>query len=339
MTRVAVTGGTGFVGANLVRRLLAEGDEVHLLVRPGHHTWRLDDVLDDLHRREVDLGARDELAALVHVMAPDQVFHLAAHGAYPWQTDEPAIRATNVIGTDNLVHACVSAGVRAFVNTGSSSEYGARDHAPTEDEAAQPDSYYGLTKAWGTLACRLAGFTTLRLYSVYGPWEDPRRFVPQLVEHALEGRLPPLAHPGTARDFVHVDDVVDALLLAADAAAATAADADVDAAEASTAHAGAAATSSGTSATGRPPPGPVYNVGTGVQTTLREAVAVARQVLGVDVEPAWDTLASRPWDTDVWVADRRRIERDLGWRPRTGFAEGFARTVEWHRAQQQAGQG
>ncbi len=324
MARVAVTGGTGFVGANLVRRLLAEGHEVHLLVRPEHHTWRLDDVLDDLHWREVDLGARDELAALVHVMAPDQVFHLAAHGAYPWQTDEPSIRATNVIGTDNLVHACVSAGVRVLVNTGSSSEYGPRDHAPTEDEAPQPDSYYGLTKAWGTLACRLAGFTTLRLYSVYGPWEDPRRFVPQLVEHALEGRLPPLAHPGTARDFVHVDDVVDALVLAAataDAGAAT------------------AATASGTRATGRPAPGPVYNVGTGVQTTLREAVAVARQVLGVDVEPAWDTMAPRPWDTDVWVADRHRIERDLGWRPRTGFAEGFARTVEWHRAQQQTGQG
>lgn len=323
MARVAVTGGTGFVGANLVRRLLADGHEVHLLVRPGHHTWRLDDVLDDLHRREVDLGARDELTTLVHVMAPDQVFHLAAHGAYPWQTDAPAIRATNVIGTDNLVHACVSAGVRAFVHTGSSSEYGARDHAPTEDEAAEPNSYYGLTKAWATLACRLAGFTTLRLYSVYGPWEDARRFVPQLIEHALEGRLPPLAHPGTARDFVHVDDVVDALLRAAANAGVT------------TMAEGGASTSSDQ----RPTPGPVYNVGTGVQTTLREAVAVAREVLGIDVEPAWDTLAPRPWDTDVWVADPRRVERDLGWRPRTGFAEGFARTVEWHRAQQQAGQG
>lgn len=303
MARVAVTGGTGFVGANLVRRLLVEGHEVHLLVRPGHHTWRLDGVLDDVRRRVVDLGARDDLAALVRVMSPDWVFHLAAHGAYPWQTDPVAIRDTNVVGTDNLVNACTAAGVGSFVHTGSSSEYGARDHAPAEVEAADPGSYYGLTKTWATQASRLAGFTTLRLYSVYGPWEDPRRFIPMLVQHGFEGRLPPLAHADTARDFVHVDDVVGALLLAASAMAPE---------------------------PGRP--GPVYNVGTGVQTTLREAVTVAQEVLAIGAQPAWDTLAARPWDTVVWVADPRRIGEELGWRPSLTFEEGFRRTVDWHRA-------
>ena len=299
MARVAVTGATGFVGANLVRRLLDDGHEVHVLVRPDHHRWRLEDVADDLHWRIVDLGDRTELGDLLHVMAPEQVFHLAAHGAYSWQTDEAAIFAANVVATDNLVAACRRAEVGALVHTGSSSEYGAVDHAPTEDEALRPNSYYALTKAWAGLAVQHAGYTTLRLYSVYGPWEDPRRLVATLVEHGLERRLPPLADPATARDFVHVDDVVDALRAAA---------------------------AQPTVAGGR-----VYNVGTGVQTTLRDAVAVARATFDLAAEPAWSTLAPRSWDTDVWVADPRRIAAELGWRPATAFADGFARTVTWQR--------
>ena len=306
MARVAVTGGTGFVGANLVRRLLADGHEIHLLVRPDHHRWRLDDVAGDLHWREVDLVARAELADLLHVMAPDQVFHLAAHGAYSWQTDEAAIFAANVVTTDNLVAACRRAGVASRVHTGSSSEYGAVDHAPTEDEALHPNSYYALTKAWATLAVQHAGYTSLRLYSVYGPWEDPRRFVATLVEHGLEGRLPPLADPASARDFVHVDDVVDALLAAA----------------------------------AQPPVarGRVYNVGTGVQTSLQDAVTLACARFAIEAEPAWSTLPARSWDTDVWVGDPRRIAAELGWRATTDFADGVARTVEWQRAQAAAGE-
>jgi dolichol-phosphate mannosyltransferase len=303
MPRVAVTGGTGFVGANLVRRLVADGHEVHVLTRGEHGAWRLKGVREAVSVHHVDLQDRDRLVELVGELAFESVFHLAAHGAYPWQTDAMAIRGTNVVGTDNLLHACAAAGVPTLVHTGSSSEYGARDHAPAEDEPVEPNSYYGLTKAWATMACRFAGFTTLRLYSVYGPWEDPRRFVPQLITHGLAGGLPPLAHPATARDFVYVDDVVDALVLAARVPAP-----------------------------GPTEPGPVYNVGTGVQTTLREAVVAAGEELAIDAEPAWDSMAPRPWDTEVWVADARRIERDLGWRPRTTFAEGLARTVDWHRS-------
>src|SRR5262249_8351750 len=198
--------------------------------------------------------------------------------------------------------ACVRAEPRAIVNTGSSSEYGFKDHPPAESEPLEPTSVYGVAKAAATLLCTSVGrerglpVTTLRLYSVYGEWEEPGRFVPALAEAALRGTLPALASPTVARDFVWVGDVVEAYLLAA-------------------ARRGAAA---------------VYNVGSGSQTTLAEAVDAARRVLGVAEEPSWGSMADRSWDTDTWVADVSKIERELGWRPTGAFDDRLAR-AEWPR--------
>jgi len=304
--RVVVTGGTGFVGANLARRCLREGHEVHLLVRRGHDPWRVEELRRDVTIHEADLADRARLAAVAAAIRPDWVFHLAVAGAYSWQTDAGEMVRTNVAGTINMVEAFAAAGFEAFVNAGTSSEYGPKDHAPAEDEPVEPDSSYAVTKVCATLWCRHAArarglrIPTLRLYSAYGPWEEPRRLVPALVVKGLRGGLPPLAGAATARDFVHVDDVAEAFLAAA---------------------------------AGRPDdPGAVYNVGTGVQTTIEEAVARARDLLGIAAEPRWGTMPARSWDTTVWVADNRRIARELGWRPWVSFADGLARTVEWFRS-------
>ena len=300
--RALVTGGTGFVGANLVRRLLEEGHDVGLLVRQGHDAWRLADVSDRVRWIHAGLDDVGGLAAQMVEFSPQWVFHLAAHGAYSWQTDSASIWATNVVGTANLLAACLKAGFEAFVNTGSSSEYGFKDHAPREDEPAEPNSPYAVAKVAATLYCSHvaqatgAAITTLRLYSVYGPWEEPRRFIPQLVARGLEGRLPPLAGPDTARDYVYVDDVCDAYLKVAREARR---------------------------------PGYVYNIGTGVQTTLREAVGLARRVLSIRPEPQWGSMPDRRWDTNVWIADRSAIEADLGWRPATALQDGLRLTADW----------
>jgi nucleoside-diphosphate-sugar epimerase len=301
--RALVTGAAGFVGANLARRLLADGHEVHAIVRPETDRWRLDDVATELDAHEVELRDHEAVAATVSEVRPEVVFHLATRGAYSWQSDVREILETNVLGTSNVVEACVHAGVRTLVNTGSSSEYGFKDHAPAESEALEPNSVYGVAKAAATQLCTVAArlhelsATTLRLYSVYGPYEEPGRFVPALVEGSLRGRLPALASPRVARDFVWVGDVVEAYLRAAAAAGA----------------------------------GSVYNVGSGTQTTLADAVEAARRALGVTEEPRWSSMADRSWDTEVWVADVRKIGRELGWRPTVSFEEGLARTAAWLR--------
>lgn len=305
MKRVLVTGATGFVGANLARRLLREGHETHLLVRPGYNAWRLAGIQSEALLHEVNFGDAAALDKIIGVIRPDWIFHLAAHGAYAWQNDLAQIVQTNFMGTMNLVEACMKVGFEAFVNTGSSSEYGFKDHAPRENEWLEPNSYYALTKASATMFCRYtaqsrgAHLPTLRLYSVYGPYEDPGRLMPTLIRCGLKGEWPPLVNPDTARDYVCVDDVCDAYLLAARQTGAEA--------------------------------GAVYNVGSGQQTSLREVVAMAQRVLGITAAPQWGTMPGRVWDTAVWVADNRKITQELGWTPRYALADGFTHMAQWCR--------
>jgi dolichol-phosphate mannosyltransferase len=298
-----VTGAAGFIGAALARRLLEDGHAVTLLVGPRTDAWRLQGLDGDAELATVDLRNAEAVEGALARARPELVFHLAAHGAYSWQQSLPRMIETNIAGCANVVEAAVRAGARAIVNAGSSSEYGLKDHAPPEEELPEPNSAYAVTKASATLYCgwvartRAAAVTTLRLYSAYGPWEEPRRLVPALVVHGLDRTLPPLVDPRIARDFVYVGDVLDAFLLAAERA--------------------------------RPGEGAVYNVGSGAQTTLRELAAAARLVFGIDHEPAWGSFPARAWDTDVWVADARRVERELGWRARTRIDEGLAATARW----------
>ena len=303
VSRAIVTGGAGFVAANLVRRLLQDGYEVIATVRPQSDTWRIDGIRADIDCVELDIKDAAHVADIVGRVRPDTIFHLAAHGAYSWQRERRRIFDTNLGGTMNVLEAALAHGVSAVVVAGSSSEYGFKDHSAAETEALEPNSDYAVAKAAASL---LAGYigrsesldvVTLRLYSAYGPWEEPARLVPTLVSSALSGHLPPLVDPDIARDFVFVADVVEAFIRAADQAEAV---------------------------TGR-----IFNLGSGRQTTLREIVETARRLLGVKEEPVWNTMPQRTWDTKVWVADSAQIRAELGWEPTTSLEQGLAATAEW----------
>jgi nucleoside-diphosphate-sugar epimerase len=303
MKRVLITGATGFIGANLARRLLTDGHEIHLLARPGYSRWRIQNIRKDADVYEVDLRDTHALEEVVRQIRPDWVFHLATSGAYSWQTDLSLMVQTNIVGTINLVEACSRAGYEAFVNTGSSSEYGFKQSAPSETEWLEPNSQYAVTKASASLYCRHVAqnrkvpLRTLRLYSVFGPYEETRRLVPSLIREGLKGKLPPLVGPETSRDYIYVDDVIDAYLL--------------------------------TASKPNQELGAIYNIGSGIQTSLREMVQTARQTLGIPAEPEWNTMPQRTWDTNIWVANIRRAVEEFDWYPRFNLQQVFLRTVQW----------
>jgi nucleoside-diphosphate-sugar epimerase len=299
--RILITGASGFIGANLARRLITEGHDVHLIVRPGHTLWRLDRIESPVHTAE--LGDAEAVRAAVRKIRPEWIFHLAVYGAYSHQENLEEMVHTNIAGTANVVEACLQSGFESFVNTGSSSEYGFQDHAPVESDLVRPNSVYAVTKAAATLYCGYAArrhgarIRTLRLYSVFGPWEEPSRLIPTLIVCGLNKRLPSLVENSVARDFVYVDDVCDAYL-----AVAANPSADNDA---------------------------VMNVGTGRQTRLAEVVDVTRRLLRIDAEPHWGSMPNRPWDTTTWVSDNRRIQRETGWTPRHSLEAGLLSTIRW----------
>jgi dolichol-phosphate mannosyltransferase len=272
-------------------------------VRPEGDPWRLEGA--PLDRLELDLENVEAIHAAVATVRPDWVLHLAAHGAYSWQTDRDRILATNLRATAALLDAAVEHGAAAFVHAGSSSEYGSKDHPTRETDVPEPNSDYAVAKAAATMHCAHVAraldvhAVTLRLYSVYGPWEEPNRLVPKLIANGLDGKLPPLVAPDTARDFVYVDDVHDAFVTAAER---------TDVAR-----------------------GSIFNVGSGRQTTLREIVATARDLLAVEREPEWGSHAARSWDTSVWVSDPSLAERELAWRAQRSLRDGLAETIAWLR--------
>lgn len=300
-TRVAVTGAAGFVGAAVARRLVADGHDVVCVVRPGSDAPRLAGL--DVERLEADLEAPDA-PALVGAARPDACVHAAAAGAVTPDHDLARVVRVNALLPPLLAEALAAAGCRRFVGLGSSSEYGPRDGPMRETDAAAPDDGYGAAKlAGGILARRVASLlgleaAWLRLFSVYGPGEDPRRLIPALVGAALAGTPLDLSPGDQVRDFVFVDDVAEAV-------AVTLARPRLDA--------------------------EVVNVATGVQTSVRDAAAVVARLTGAD--PALFRFGALPYrnrsaERFSWRADTAHAERVLDWRAQHDLEAGLRRTVE-----------
>jgi len=304
-SRFLVTGAAGFIGASLVRRLLDQGGDVTVFLHEGTDPWRLKEVLPRVRVVTGDVADRAAAARAVGESSPDAVYHLAAFGAYESQKDADRILRTNVMGTWAMLDACASSACRLFVHAGSSSEYGFKKEPMRETDLLQPNSVYAVGKAAATHLCGYLAtkskfaIVTCRLFSVYGPWEEPTRLVPTILRRCLQNQPLEMVPRETARDFVYVDDILDALLRWEGLAALS---------------------------------GDVLNLGTGRQTTMGEFVDAALELTGSKSDVKWGAMAPRIWDTFTWVADPSKAAQKLGWKAAHPLREGLRRTLEWRRA-------
>ena len=303
---IVITGASGFVGANLCRYFSERGTPVVAVEGPSHTAWRMRD-LPKVRKVNVDLAIEKDVQDFVAQTNPIAVFNLAAYGAYSNQTDTDRIYRVNLDAVRYLLGAVRSlSGFRAFVQAGSSSEYGMNCTAPLESSATIPDSDYAVSKVAASSLVQYYGKKHgipawgFRLYSIYGPYEDVSRLIPKLLLHAAEGKLPPLVNPKISRDFVHVDDISRAfekILERSDTLVK----------------------------------GEIYNIGAGNRVTLEELVAAVKRVFGVSAEPAWGSMANRHWDHADWFSNPRKALDHFGWRAERSLDDGLVDTMKWFR--------
>jgi nucleoside-diphosphate-sugar epimerase len=301
--RVLVTGGGGFIGACLAHDLIADGHDVHLLLRPESRAARLASVAGRYTRHDADLRDADAVRAAVRACRPEVVYHAASHGTFHYQRDRAAVLSANVLGTANLLDALEGHDYRALVHTGSSSEYGHKDGPMREDDRLDPRTDYAVGKAAATLLVLAESYrgrptAAVRIFSAYGPWEDPTRIASYVMGCCLRGEAPKVTDGWQPRDWIYVDDVVALLRAAADAPGAR---------------------------------GQVLHAGTGRRQTVRDLVeAVVAHCGGRPAQ--YGAEPARADEPAVWRADVGQTTARTGWRPRCDLAAGVARLWEWFRA-------
>ncbi|EKE14754.1 MAG: NAD-dependent epimerase/dehydratase [uncultured bacterium] len=307
--RYLLTGSSGFIGSVLLRKLLKNNkNDVYLILRKKSNTWRINDLLDKTTIFYSDLSDKLELTKIVKKIKPNIIFHLATNGAYSYQKNADQIIHTNILGTWNLLQACNSVNYELFVNTGSSSEYGFKKFAMRETDILEPASYYAVTKCAQTLLCSHIArqekktIVTIRPFAVYGPYEESKRFVPTLMNALFSNKKMNLVSPTTARDFIYIDDVADAYLKINEL---------------------------------KNNPGEYFNIGTGIQSTIKNFVDISIKITGKNIKLVWGSLENRNWDTDNWVADISKAKRLLNWVPKTNLEQGIKLTWSWFQKNQQ----
>jgi len=305
---VLVTGVTGFVGSNLLRRLFKTHADLHVIARESSSFWRIKDIITDIKRYTTDLSDSDLLKKTIHEINPDIVYHLATYGGNPRQDNFRQIFESNFFGTVNLLNACNETGFDLFVNTGSSSEYGIKTNPMKETDLAEPRNNYGISKVASTLYCQSVALNenlpiiTLRLFSPYGDFEDRDRLISSAILSCLRGKNPEISSPEFVRDFIYIEDVVDLYEHLPDA---------------------------------RVIPGNIFNVGIGKQHTVGEVVDTIIRITGNQVKPVVGLPRRWPNEPKVWQADMSKTSNSLNWAPKYDLDAGLKKSVEWFENHQQ----
>ncbi len=313
MAKFLVTGGAGFIGSNIARKLLESGDSVRIL--DDFSTGREENIRDFVSDIELFEGDIRDRAMVERAMkGVDYVLHQAALASVQRSIDNPrASNEVNVQGTLNLLEAARKESVKRFVYASSSSVYGDSEELPKrEDMPTNPKSPYAITKLTGEWYCRVYSeifdlvTVSLRYFNVFGPHQDPNSeysaVIPIFVWALLNSERPTIFGDGKqSRDFTFVDNVVQANLLACR-----------------------------TEVSG----GGVYNVACGDRFTLIELYDRLKMIIGSELDPKFGP--ARPGDVKHSQAAIRAIEEALGYHTSVGFDEGLKRTVQWYRGDRQS---
>jgi UDP-glucose 4-epimerase len=302
---VLVTGAAGFIGSHLVRRLVTAGAEVNVVLKKEAAPWRIQDIIDQLTVFECDITDYPSLQNTLSSLQPQIVFHLSAHVdvTRSWEFVHSLV-LHNIQGTINIITALKDTGFKSFVYAGSSEEYGNLPSPLSESQRESPISPYSFSKLSGTLFCQMAArtfdlpITVLRFFPTYGPYQEGSMLIPAAIRELLAGREFRMTHGEQRRDFIYVDDVVEAFLRVA-ACEKTA--------------------------------GEVFNVGTGVPRKVKEVIDIITKQIGKECSVLRGAIPCRKGEGDECYSNNQKLLDVIGWAPEISLEEGLAITVAWYK--------
>lgn len=296
---IAILGAGGFVGFNLLQKILSFRKDVFGVFSDPKKNWRLQKKSTPPQNVvKCDITDRGDVLSLISRIKPKTVFNLAAYGAYSTQKDIDKIYQTNFNSTYILIEELKRSGFSAYIHAGSQSEYGLNSSGPSEEDELIPNSHYAISKTAVSYMVKYYGkieklpVIHLRLYSVYGPWEEPNRLIPTLIREAKKARFPKFVDPSISRDFVYVDDVVEAFITVA--------------AKVKKEHYGEA-----------------FNIASGKKTTIKELAYHAKKIFKIKEDPQFGSMKNRQWDLSDWYGNPKKIQKVFGWKTKISLREGL----------------
>ncbi|MGA2138606.1 MAG: NAD(P)-dependent oxidoreductase [Verrucomicrobiia bacterium] len=290
--KVLLTGAAGFIGSHIARELVCEGHEVHALVRPNADLSRIADIQPSLHFIEDDLLSS---SFILHPSSFDVCVHLAWY-VEPGKYLHAPQNKDWVQASLRLARALKDAGCRRFIAAGTCFEYATSDPPQRESTPTAPSTPYVQSKLELFHALPSVGidFAWVRFFYQYGPYEDPRRLMPVVINLLRRGQEAKLVAGDRIRDYLHIEDVASAVC--------------------------AVAQSKLTGA---------VNIGSGQPVTVRDIVLKIGKLLDrVDLIK----LGARPYAADEpmhLLADNTKLREGTGWKPRYDLESGLRQTIEW----------
>lgn len=300
-----VTGGTGFIGANVVRALVQRKQKVSIITRKRESHWRLADIASQLDSYTCDI-LDPKLEKIITKIKPEYILHFAAYGVLFDENDLERMLDINLKGTINLINAVKKNPFKLFINTSSAVEYGIKSTFMKESDVLEPINDYGVTKAAATLYCQKEAIrnnlpiVNLRLFAPFGYYEDRKRLVPSTILSAIENKPILVSSPTYVRDFIFIEDVIDAYMRALHCITK---------------------------------PGDIFNVGSGKQNSVKDMVETVLQITKSRSQVMWGAVKkqARIIESKRLEADLSKSKRFLRWEPKTSTEKGLEKTIEWFR--------
>ena len=302
--KVLVTGGAGFIGSTLTRKLLDKDNRVTVL---DDLSTGLKENLPKSNRLKLIEGdLRDFNLVTKTIRGHSYVIHLAAQAFIPFSYQMPLqVAEVNALGSINIFKACSESKVKRLVHISSSEVYGSAQHVPmNEEHPLKPYSTYSVAKVAADLWAQTfflehkLPVVILRPFNTFGPRESLPYFIPEMIRQCLKEPVVRVGNLETSRDFTYIEDTANAMIKALETE-------NIE--------------------------GEIINIGTGKTHKMKEILALIKTETGTEnKQVALDKNRLRPRDVETLVTDNSKARKLLGWTPKTTFEEGIKKTIQWY---------